>query len=437
MRKSLSLAIAGALLAGAAVAQDSPRKGGTLVIALNADIRSVEPGINRDANTDTAIHQMFEGLVAYRTDLSVGPALADAWSVADEGRTYRFVLRDGVRFHNGAPLTAAEVKWAWDRLSKQPAWNCRGAFDGSAGAKVLAVEAVDARTVVYRLEAPSALFLKQLANIQCAVLVYHPDSVDAAGKWKMPIGSGPLKLKEWKRDEYVLFERFADYRPSGAPASGFSGARNVYVDQVQFRVIPDASSRDAALQTGAVDVITEVEPRQIAEMKQRGMSVLTSPGLGWTAFLVNTNDPLLSNLKIRQAMAHAINLDQIAEQRTAGLTKANPSAVSLSTAYFDNSFRAWPAYDPKKAAALLKEAGYAGQPIRIQTNKRYTGMYENSVMIHAMLSAAGFRADLEVLDWATQLDNYLKHSFQVQSFGYSPRFDPGLMYGVILADQSK
>ncbi len=434
MRKTFLALAACTALATPAMAQ---RNGGTLTIALNADIRSVEPGINRDANTDSVIHILFEGLVAHRADLGVGPSLAESWAVSDDGKTYTFRLREGVKFHNGEPLTATEVKWTWDRLMAQTAWNCRRTFDGSMGLKVAGIEAADPRTVVYRLEAPQAIFLKQLANVQCHILVAHPASVGADGKWQAPIGSGPYKLKEWKRSEFVTLERFADYRPGKEPTSGYAGARTPHVDQVVFRVIPDAHAAEAALLTGAVDILPGVEVQRVAELKRRGMAVQSAPGLSWGPLLIQTQDPLMSNVKIRQAMAHAIDINQIADARTDSVVKGNPSAVSQSSAYFDPRFLEWPAYDPKKAAALLKEAGYAGQTIRIQTNKRYTGMYERSVIVQAMLTAAGFKVELETLDWATQLDNYLKGTFQVQSFGYSARLDPGLMYAALIADKSK
>jgi peptide/nickel transport system substrate-binding protein len=434
MRTTFLALAACTALAAPAVAQ---RSGGTLTIALNADIRSVEPGINRDANTDSVIQILFEGLVAHRADLSVGPSLAESWTISDDGKTYTFRLRDGAKFHNGEPLTATEVKWTWDRLMAQTGWNCRRTFDGSQGLKVTGVDAPDPRTVVYRLEAPQAIFLKQLANVQCHVLVVHPASVGADGKWRTPIGSGPYKLKEWKRGEFVSLERFADYRPGKEPASGYAGARTPHVDQVIFRVIPDANAAEAALLTGAIDILPGIDVQRVAELKRRGMAVQSTPGLSWGPLLIQTQDPLMSNVKIRLAMAHAIDLNQIAEARTDGAVKGNPSAVSESSAYFDPRFLDWPAYDPKKAATLLKEAGYAGQPIKIQTNKRYTGMYERSVIVQAMLTAAGFKVELETLDWATQLDNYLKGTFQVQSFGYSARLDPGLMFAALIADKSK
>ncbi|QCI69076.1 ABC transporter substrate-binding protein [Phreatobacter stygius] len=407
-----------------------------MVVALNADIRSLEPGVNRDANTDAVIHQVFEGLVAFRADLGVGPALADSWEVGDEGKTYTFKLRAGALFHNGQPITSAEVKWMWDRLVQGAAWACRTTFDGSSGVKVVAVETPDPRTVVFRLDQANALFIRQLANIQCHVVAAHPGSVDASGKWTTPIGSGPLRLREWRRSEYVLLERFADYKPSTAPASGFSGARNMLVDQVMFRIIPDSTAREAALTTGAVDVLARIEPEQIEPLRQRGMRIVTTPGLGWAALLVQTDDPVMANPKIRQALAHAISLKDIAEARAAGMTQANPSGVSNSTAFYDPRFAEWPAYDPARAAALLREAGYRGQPIKLQTNRQYPGMYQNAVVIEAMLTAAGFKVELEVLDWATQLSNYLNGRFQLQSFAFSVRFDPTQMYTTFIGNKA-
>ena len=436
-KRVLLAAAAAAALALPAAAQEAPRKGGTLTMVLNADIRSLEPGINRDGNTDSVAHMIYEGLVGYRADLSVGPQLARSWTVEDDGRTYRFTLRDGAKFHNGAPVTAADVKASWDRQIANKAWPCARFFNGSSGIKVEGVEAPDANTVVYRLQKASALFLKQLANFQCAVVAIHPSAFDAEGKWKEAIGTGPFKLKEWRRGEFIAMERVADYVPNPEPASGYAGARVAHVDNLVVRIIPDGSAAEAALVSGAVDILPDIDAHRMEGLKQKGMVVLTSPGLGWSALLIQTRDPILANVKIRQAIAHALDLQEIADVRTLGLSKANPSSVADPTPYFDKSFLQWPAYDPKKAQALLKEAGYKGEPIRIQTNKRYSGMYDNSVVMQAMLTAAGFKAELEVLEWATQLDNYLKGNFQLQSFGYSARFDPGLMYSAVIGDKDK
>lgn len=430
----LTMAAFAPALMGAARAEE-PRRGGKITVTLNADIRSLEPGINRDANTDGVVHNIYEGLVGYRADVSVGPALADSWTVSDDGLVYRFTLREGVRFHNGAPLTAAEVVWSWERQWNNPAWPCRRLFDSKGGLQVVSVTAEDPSTVTYRLARASALFLPQLANLQCGIVVSHPDSVGPDGKWRMAIGTGPWQFGEWKRGEFITLNRFDAYAPSQSPANAFSGARRAWLDQVTFRVIPDPNAAEAGLLTGAVDIIPTIEPERQEVLRGQGMRIAPAPGLGWTTLLLQTRDPVLKDVRIRRALAHAIDIQQIAEVQGSDGAKANPSAVGDSSPFFDDSFLEWPAYDPERARALLREAGYRGQVLKLQVNRRYANMYDNAVAIQSMLATAGFRVELEVLDWATQLNNYLSGNFQLQSFSYSARLDPGLMYSSIIGDK--
>lgn len=439
-RRLLGMLAAVAMMACAlpAMAQEQPKTGGTLKVRINSDIRATD-GLNRDANTDTVLHQIFETLVGYRADLTVGPALAEAWKISDDGKTYTFTLRDGAVFHNGDAVTSADVKWNWTRrMDPANQWFCIPRFDGSEGLKVEAVDTPDPRTVVFKLNAPNALFLAQLASVQCNGWVASPKNVGADGKWiaDSAIGSGPFKLKEWVKGQYIDLQRFDAYKPLKEASSAMAGSRQAYVDDVRFMIIPDTAAAETALFAGEIDVLPGLESARVEEAKSRGMTVLSMPGLSWTAILLQTKDPLLSNVKIREAMAHAIDINQIAAARTNGVAAGDPSAVAQASSFFDNDFLKWPDYDPAKAKALLDEAGYKGEPIKIQTNTRYQGMYENAVLMQAMLTAAGFNAQLDVLDWAAQLDNYLAGKFQVQSFGYSARLDPSLMYGTILGDKA-
>src|SRR5262249_16427238 len=131
-----------------------------LRIALSNDIRSVDPGLNRDGNTDSVVMHMVEGLVTYREDTSVGLMLAKSVDVSPDGRTYTFKLREGVKFHNGKTLTSDDVLFTWNRFMdpKNP-WRCLPDFDGHGAATVEAVSAPDPLTVVYKLKEPSAIFL--------------------------------------------------------------------------------------------------------------------------------------------------------------------------------------------------------------------------------------------------------------------------------------
>jgi peptide/nickel transport system substrate-binding protein len=425
----LATGLLSALLATTAVAQDEPRMGGVLSIAMGSDIRSLEPTVNRDSNTDNVLFHIFEGLVGYRADLSIGPVLAESWTVSDDGLSYSFTIREGAMFHNDEPVTSEDVKWSWERVNANAEWRCASTFEGL----VSSVETPDPRTVVFNLSKPNALFLVHLSNVQCHILTAHPDS--AAGEAWTPIGSGPFQLGEWRQGEVVSLTRFDGYVPLEEPASGYAGARVAYVDEVRFVVIPDGAAAEAALATGEIDVVFEPSLLRLDEIRAGGATVDITDGLSWNTLLIQTRDPLLSDPRIRRAIAHALDLETLATARTDGLAQGNGSAVPRSSAYFNEAFESWPAHDPEAARALLAEAGYDGTPIKLQTNSEYQSMFDDAVVMQAMMMAAGFTVELETLDWATQLDNYLAGNFQLQSFGYSARFDPGLMYGTIIGNK--
>src|SRR5439155_10620914 len=146
---------------------------------LNADIRSTDPGTNRDANTDAVVAHMVEGLVAFRDDTSVGPMLADSWAVSNEGRTYTFRLRQGVKFHNGAIMTADDVVWSLKRwLDPATQWRCLSEFSATGIARIEKIEAPDPQTVAITLDQSTALFLPTLARPDCGQpAIIHRDSV--------------------------------------------------------------------------------------------------------------------------------------------------------------------------------------------------------------------------------------------------------------------
>ncbi len=413
---------------------------GTLTVALNADIRSTEPGVNRDTNSDMVLAQVVEGLVATRADLSVAPMLADRVDMADEGRTYIFHLRDGVRFHDGRVLRAGDVRWSWDHwMDAARNWTCRSFYDGTGrGVKVLSVDTPDDLTVRFTLDRPSAVFLAQMASTQCPLAILSPSSVGADGHWIAPIGTGPFRLGEWRRGQYVMLERFDGYSARSDEASGLAGGKQALVDQVKFLIVPDVTTSQTALLSGGVDIIPALPAAAGQDLKRfSGVRVHEQELLSWTVLLLQSDDPVLSDVRIRRAIAHAIDRDGIAMVATNGLVKPNPSAVPRVAPQHGPAHDEWPAYDPEKARALLREAGYAGQRIVVQTNRRFPNMFDNAVLIHAYLRDAGFNADLAVLDWASQLSNYQKGRYQLSSFSYSARFDPALTYDALIGDRSK
>ena len=196
-----SLAVCGALLLACvpfracAEAVQSPRAP-ILRARLNSDIVSTDPGTRRDENTNGVLLHIVEGLVGSREDGSVGPMLASRWSISPDGRVYTFALRPEVVFHNGAPLTSAEVVWSLQRyLKPETRWRCLEVFGPNGIARVQSVKASDTHTVEVTLDRAAPMFLTTLARADCgATGIMHPDSVGADGSWIAPIGTGPFQI---------------------------------------------------------------------------------------------------------------------------------------------------------------------------------------------------------------------------------------------------
>lgn len=428
------------LAAGLATAQPTAGAGQTLRIQINSDIRSTDPSGNRDDNTDNVLLHVVEGLVALREDTSVGPMLASKVDTSADGLSYTFTLRDGVKFQNGAPLTAEDVVWSWQRsMLPTSGWRCQPEFDGKGMTKVLAVEAPNPKTVVFKLERPSALFLTMMARPDCGgTAIVHRSSVGADGQWKEPVGTGPYKLKEWKRGQYVELTRFDGYSARAAEArDGLTGGKKAEIENLRFVVIPDSAAAKAALYSGGIDAFISPSPSDVIEMRGRkDVTLDTTPVMTMVALLLQTQDPLLKDVRIRRALALALDTPEIAKTVTEGLSPVNNSVVPSTSPFYGATQRSGFKRDLAAAKKLLAEAGYRGQPIRMVANKRYEALYSTAVLVQAMASEVGLNIELDVMDWATQLDRYNKGQYQSMAFVYSARIDPALNYEMVSGDKA-
>ncbi|RMC29916.1 ABC transporter substrate-binding protein [Paracoccus alkanivorans] len=410
-----------------------------LNVAYTQDLRGTNPGVDRDGNTDTVHMHVVEGLVAYAADFSIKPMLAEAWTVSDDGLTYTFKLREGVPFHNGEIMTSEHVKWSWDRfMAPETKWRCRSYFTGEDGPEVVSVETPDPLTVVYKLASRSATFLGNLARFDCGnTAVLHTESVDADGNWLEPVGTGPFKFGDIKYGRYIDLLKFEDYASRSDPQDGYAGAKEVLVDKVRLQILPEPSVSKAAYLAGDIDLLS-IEPADLAEMELApDTQILSAETAVWDTLLINTDDPVLQDKRIRQAMAQAIDREQIMAIVSEGRGRANPSPLPPVSSFFTDAEWEQLPFDPEKAKALLDEAGYDGQPIELLTNKRSGAYYERALIAQSMLKEAGINAELKVLEWGTQLDAYTSGEYQMQSFSYSPRLDPALSFEMITGEQSR
>ena len=390
------------------------------------DIRGLMPGISPDDNTGTVLQNIYEGLVAWRADGTVAPMLAKDIATSEDGLTYSFTLRDGVTFHNGAPLTSSEVAWTWGRfLDPKAGWPCRANFDGSRQIRIVAIETPTPMQVVFRLAEPSGAFLSMLARSDCdSTGIAHPDSVGLDGVWKSAIGTGPFKLAEWRRGQYIELARFDAYKARSEPMDGLAGAKLAKLNRIRLTIVPEPSTAKAAVQSGELDLWPSIDPKFAAELKSGGAEVAVSPVSSLNAVVMQTNDSVLKDKRIRQAIAAAIDYQNMAESLTDGYAKPSTTLVPLSSRYYGPVQKDGHRYDPARAKKLLADAGYRGQPIRITTNSRFAVMNDVAVLVQAMAQQAGINMTVEVVEFATQLSRYFKGDYQLMVFNYTPYLDP-------------
>ncbi len=432
-----SLLLAGTILmalSGATHARD-------IVIAQSSDLRSNIPGVNRDGNTDGVILHIVEGLVGYANNGEVKPLLAESVETSSDGLTYTFKLRQNVKFHNGKPLTADDVVWNWNRyMDPATKWTCIKYFDGGT-VKVTAIKAVDAHTVTMSLDKPSAVFLGLMARPECGYTgMISKDSLNAEGAFDKPIGTGPFKWDGWKKGEYIHLAKFDEYQSpanDGKP-DGMVGSKRPLVDGIKFMVIPDASTVKAGLQSGVLDT-AEISPDLIPEFeKSEKAKVIISQNNGKNLFYIQTRDPVMSKPGVRRAIAMALDMDELVAAASNGTGKANGSMVASDSIYFSETQKKRLPYDLDAAKKELEASGYKGEQINIIANKRgNVPSFPAAVIAQAMLQQIGLNVQIEVLDYATQVDRRRSGNYQIISQSVAPRLDPALMYSFYVGDKDK
>lgn len=410
-----------------------------LAMSISSDIRSTDPGVNRDSNTDVVLMHVVEGLVASREDGSPAPLLASRIETSADGRIYRFFLRHGIRFHNGSPLTSADVLWTWRRyLDPKTGWLCLPQFDGSHGARIVSIKAPSPDVVVFELDRPQPMLLAQMATVTCGgTPILHSSSVNADGTWRAPISTGPYRFTSAKPGDYVELSAFKDYASRAEPRDGYTGGKVAYAPTIRFIIIRDAAARIAALMKGQIDVMSELTTPDIHRLRHvPSVRIVSAPGGTVSAILIQPHDPLLADVRIRRALQFSIDRRSVTLLSTAGTGQLNASMVPASSPYYDATQATQTPVNLPLARRLLAEAGYKGQPITMTTNRRFTDMFDQALLVQAMARKAGIDIRLDVTEWASQVNRYQNGNYQLMSFNYSARPDPFFNYEAMLGERA-
>ncbi|MEC3767082.1 ABC transporter substrate-binding protein [Cupriavidus sp. SS-3] len=353
----LSLPLLGGLLAApakaAAPAQaaEAPRAGGTLTTIIQPEPVILTSALNSAAPTGFFSANVFDGLIEYDNDFKLKPALAQRWDISKDSKTLTFHLRPNVKWHDGKPFTSADVKWTLENV-----WKKLHPRNQILFGKVTRVDTPDALTVVLHFSEPSLAVLSSLNSNGAQVLPKHlyegTDILNNPYNNK-PVGTGPFVFKEWSKGNYIVLERNPDYWDKGKP----------YLDKIVFKVIPDASARAAALEKGEVQYapFNPVPLKDAQRLSQLPSLKLETRGYEWLSpwlFMdVNIDRPYFKDVRVRQALAHAIDLNTLNKVVWFGFGKPAVSpVVSTLGQFFNPNVPKYP-YDPARAEALLDAAG--------------------------------------------------------------------------------
>jgi peptide/nickel transport system substrate-binding protein/oligopeptide transport system substrate-binding protein len=356
----------------------------------NYDPRSLDPALSTDVPTGRAVGYLFDGLTRFDPDAKVEPALASRWEISPDGLTYTFHLRQGVTFHDGSHFTAANVVSSWQRAldpatksgAAQFLFPIRGAreFNSGKAHSISGVVVRDDSTLVVSLAEPLAIFIKMLAMPVAAIVPAHV----GADFGEHPIGTGPWKLVEWKHDDYLLFARNPSYF-AGAPAT----------DTLRARIIAEPSTAVAEYESGNVDVL-EIPADQASDWvddESKKPMLMSTPALELVYVAINTTRGPLADVRVRQAINYAIDINRIIERLISGRGTRAAGVIPPALAGYDSTRKAYP-YDPAKAKQLLAAAGYPnGIDVELWTSTTpiYLRMAET---MQAYLNAAGIRTKI-------------------------------------------
>jgi peptide/nickel transport system substrate-binding protein len=380
---ALLLALPLAALVPAATAQ--PRTSATLAMTLEP------PGLDPTAGAASAIsevvlYNIFETLTKIRPDGSVGPLLAQSWTVTPDAKTWSFKLVPGVTFHNGEPFNAETVRFSLERAGAAGSVN----KDRAVFANIVHIRATDAQTVVLTLKNPDPDLLFKLG--QGTAIMVEPKSV--ASNATQPVGTGPFTLERWNRGASLVLVRHAGHRD----------AKKIALQRVTFRFISEAAAQVAALLAGDVDAFPRVSAaRSLKQFESnRKFQVLIGGSRSKVILAINNKRKPLDDVRVRRAIAKAIDRQAVIDGAADGFgvpigsyyVKGMPGHVDLTAVN---------AFDPAGAQALLKEAGVA-LPLLL-TIKLPPTPYARAggEIVAAQLAKVGITAKLENIEWAQWL----------------------------------
>lgn len=401
-RKLLVTFVALAILIGALSpvtgGAPAPVRGGVLKIAQKAEPETLDLMWSTSDLIYWISGHIFETLFALNANGEPVPHLARAYQVSSDGLLHTFQLRRGVRFHNGNEMTSDDVVASLQR------WLDVSALGRSVlGPQTIGVSARDRYTVEWRLKAPASVLVYALARWTQAAAIYPAAIARTAGRRMVTeyIGTGPYRFVEWRRGTMVRLARFANYQAVDRPPDGVAGRRVAYIDELQFFFVPETSVRVLGVEAGDYHFTNEADRESYTRYRfsRRVQSFLGKGGMAWLA--PNHQGPVLSNLKVRQAIQAATCVDPVLQ--TYGnerFYEKVPAVMGRGVWATDVGRELYNQCNPARARQMLQEAGYDGRPVKVLLTAGDQPKVDMTLVLQQQLAQIGIPLELMIRDAA-------------------------------------
>ena len=397
----------------------SPVYGGSIVVGIQQDVDSLDPHKATAAGTKEILFNIFEGLVKPDENGDLMNALASDYTISEDGLVYTFTLREGVKFHNGNTVTAQDVKYSLDRAS--------GLLDGtpliSSLSVLTSVDILDEKTVQVTVGSANT----ELIYSFVAAIIPAGSGEEESGT---PIGTGPFSFVSYKPQEGVVIAKNADYWQEGLP----------YLDEVNFKIVNSPDTALLELKGGSIQIYPYLTDSQANELKD-SFQILSAPSDVVQALFLNNAVEPLNDVRIRQAICYALDLDMVNEFVAGGGATLVSSAMlpTLQTYYVDLTDTYGSGANIQKAQELMADAGFPdGFDLEITVPSNYEYHMQTAEVVAEQLKAAGINATINPVEWSSWLsDCYTDRNYQSTISGITSDMPPGYLTNRFQTDSKK
>ncbi len=380
---------------------NKPSDPGTLVMIIESSPANLDPRVGTDAQSERIYKLIFDALLVRDEHFNLRPGLAERWEIPDP-LTYVFHLRHDVRFHDGRPLTALDVKWSFDSVMDGTVLTPKA----STYRTVERIDAPDIYTVVFHLKEPFSTLLWNVSDGAIGIVPYG----SARGFNTQPVGSGPFRFVRMDQDREVVLERNEAYwgvKPK--------------IGRVRFLIVPDTTTRALELRKGSADIaLTSLTADMIETLKrQGGVGIQQTPGTVYSYLAMNLRDPILQDVRVRQALAYAMDRGPMIHYLWRDQVRAASSILPPQHWAYNSDVPTYQ-HDPARARQLLDQAGFRPGPDGIRFHLTLKTSTEESTRLFAavlqqQLRQVGIALDIRTFEFATFYADVQKGAFQLFS----------------------